>query len=73
MNVFLKAVYFFNLAALLTGMALITAKQNRGDFHSDSITVTFGDQIWSDAIATLPSGEVVSRNLLFSFFNGERI
>ncbi len=70
MNYFLKGVYLLNLAALLSGLGYVTVKQNRGDYHSDSVTVTFGEQIWNDAIATLPTGEEVTRSLLFSYFNG---
>lgn len=70
MNIFLKGVYFLNLCALIIGMAWITVKQDSGDFYSDSITVTFGNQIWNDAIIKTPSGGTETRILLFSYFNG---
>ena len=52
-------------------MTWVTVQQNSGHFQPRSITVTFGDQVWSDAIATLASGETETRTLLFSYFNGE--
>lgn len=73
MNIFLKFVYFLNLCLLLFGMGWINYQQNCGAFHSTELMVTFGDQIWSDAIVTLPSGEEVTRTLLFSYFNGEKM
>ncbi len=72
MSVFLKALYFLNLCVLIIGMGVITVKQNNGDFHSDSISVTFGEQVWPNAIVTTSTGEE-TRTLLFSYFNGKKI
>ncbi|KAL7552008.1 hypothetical protein ACHAWF_015220 [Thalassiosira exigua] len=69
MNFFLKALYFINMCTLLAGMAWITVEQERGNFHAKSITVTFGEQVWNDAIVTTTEGEE-TRVLLFSYFNG---
>ena len=71
MNVFLKGGYFLNLCVLIFGIGLITVKQNKGDFHSDSITVMFGEQVWRNAIVTTSTGEEETRTLLFSYFNGK--
>ena len=71
MNYFLKGIFVFNLCILLAGMGMITHLQNTGAFYAKEITVTFGEQIWPNAIVTLPSGGVTTRSLLFSYFNGE--
>lgn len=71
MNLFLKGVCLLNLCVLLAGMGWITSLQNAGSFYAKEIKVTFGEQMWPEAIVTLPSGEVVTRVLLFSFFNGK--
>ncbi|KAL7535670.1 hypothetical protein ACHAXR_006658 [Thalassiosira sp. AJA248-18] len=70
MNKFLKGAYFLNFCALVIGMVWVTVKQKQGAFYADSITVTFGDQVWNDAIVTWDTGAVETRILLFSYFNG---
>ena len=71
MNKYLKGIYFVNLLLLFSGMAWITQIQENGGFHAESITVTFGDQVWNDAIVKTASGELETRVLLFSYFNGK--
>ena len=51
-------------------MAVISVKQARGDFHCDSIFVTFGDDIWEEALVTSSSGTIVTKVLLYSYFTG---
>ena len=67
----LKALYVFNLCAMLTGMAYITHEQVSGRFHPRSVSVAFGDQIWREAIVdNYSTGTIEKRNLIFSYFNG---
>ena len=51
-GIFLKGIYFLNLCALLFGMGYINYNQNRGVYYSDSLSVTYGEQIWNAAIIT---------------------
>ena len=67
-GIFLKGIYFFNLCALLFGMGYINYNQNRGVYYSDSLSVSYGEQIWPAAII---EGIKEPRALLFSYFNGE--
>mmetsp|Transcript_11949 Transcript_11949/g.25217 ORF Transcript_11949/g.25217 Transcript_11949/m.25217 type:complete len:574 (+) Transcript_11949:205-1926(+) len=69
-SLFLKGLYFLNLAGMLAGLIMVTTNQVTGRYHCDSITVAFGDDIWDDAMVVTDSGEVKSQVLLFSYFNG---
>ena len=66
----LKAVYIINLLAALFGLTYITVRQAWGYYQCGSITITFGDDIWEDAVFKTPSGELKEMILLYSFFNG---
>ncbi len=69
-GIFLRTLYFLNIFGLLSGMAIINMKQNRGDYYCNSITVTFGNEIWEDAIILTAEGNIESSVLVFSYFNG---
>mmetsp|Transcript_8257 Transcript_8257/g.17580 ORF Transcript_8257/g.17580 Transcript_8257/m.17580 type:complete len:512 (+) Transcript_8257:1-1536(+) len=69
-GIFLKTLYFFNIIGLLSGMAIINMKQNRGDYYCNSISVTFGNEIWEDAIILTPEGKIENSVLVFSYFDG---
>ena len=69
-SLFLKGVYFFNLAiflAILTGVAI---RQERGLFQCHSITVEFPDDIWAESWARGRSGTYMEQTLMYSYFNG---
>ena len=70
MSVFVKALYFVNLCALMTGMTVITIDQSKGDYQCKSITVTFGDEIWQDSIVLNATGGIERMDLIYSYFNG---
>mmetsp|Transcript_18565 Transcript_18565/g.40374 ORF Transcript_18565/g.40374 Transcript_18565/m.40374 type:complete len:500 (+) Transcript_18565:347-1846(+) len=70
MTYFIEGIFVLNLCVLLVVMGMVTHAQNNGAFYVSEITVTFGEQIWPEAIVTKPSGEVEKRTLLFSYFNG---
>ena len=70
MNIFLKAIYFFNLCALLSGMVYVSIKQERGDLLCDSLFVTFGDDIWEEALVKTSSGRIETQMFVYSYFNG---
>ena len=71
-SVFLKSVYFVNLAAFLGGMLFVSIRQRSGYFQCSSITVDFGDAIWEDPIVVIPGipEPVTTFTLVFSYFNG---
>lgn len=43
-SIFLKSVYFINLAAALAGMGYVTKRQDDGYFQCDELTVDFGGE-----------------------------
>jgi len=77
-RMFLKAVYFFNLAGFLAAMIVVSTRQMSGYYQCDSITVTFGEEIWRDAIVEWPESSSQhpgliddSMVLVYGYFNGE--
>ena len=69
---FLKALYFLNLGVLLAGMGVVSYKQISRRYQCNSITVSFGDEVWEPAFARLDSDteEYEEWTLVFSYFNG---
>ena len=64
----LKALYFFNLIVLLCLLTVISVRQSQGYYNSKSVTVTFGNHIWEDAVVIDEKG--YETMLVYSFFNG---
>jgi len=70
-SLFLKSVYFINLAAFISGMVFVSTRQTSGYFQCSEITADFGDGIWEDPLIVLQDGTVVTGfTLIFSYFNG---
>ena len=67
MRIFLKAVYFVNLAAFLSCMAVVSVRQDSGYYTCDEVTVDLGNHIWEDAVV-ITSNE--TKVLVYSYFNG---
>jgi len=70
MTIFVKALYVFNFCVLMAGMAVVTIKQNNGDYHCKSITVHFEDYIWENALVLDSAGGEEEMDLIYSYFNG---
>jgi len=67
----LKAVYFINLACLLTWVIIIGEKQKNGDFRCNSVNLNFGDSVWENAIILDENGQPNrTATLVYSYFNG---
>ena len=64
-SIFLKSLYFLNLAGFLAGMIVISVRQENGYYQCNEISVDFGDAVWEDALV----GDT-ERVLVFSTFNG---
>jgi len=69
-GMFLKMLYFCNLALAIMGLTYITMKQRSGDYQATSITVTFGDELWEKAVVENVAGGFYEHDLIFSMFNG---
>lgn len=69
LSVFLKTVYFLNLLVFLLLLLVVSVRQQEGYFNCNSITLTFGNDIWEDAIVKTQNG-YNKTTLLYSFFNG---
>ncbi|KAL7487697.1 hypothetical protein ACHAW6_013274 [Cyclotella cf. meneghiniana] len=69
LSVFLKTVYFLNLLVFLLLLLVVSVRQQKGYFNCNSITLTFGNDIWEDAIVKTQNG-YNKTTLLYSFFNG---
>ncbi|KAL7483355.1 hypothetical protein ACHAW6_009005 [Cyclotella cf. meneghiniana] len=68
LSIVLKTVYFFNLLVFFTLLSALTVRQEQGYFNCKSITVTFGNDIWEEAVVTtMKDNETM---LVYSFFNG---
>eukprot|EP01082_Thalassiosira_pseudonana_P006650 g5768.t1.2.5e174189 g5768 g5768.t1 contig20:127292-129425(+) len=79
MTVFMKVLYFINLILMMAGMVLVSLNQSRGKYHADSITVTFGNDVWENAyVKVSPDGNKGTNTtngydemvLVYSWFNG---
>lgn len=53
-------VYVFNFIFFISGVMFIASMQIRGLFQCNSITVTFGEQIWKRAYVETPDGSEYS-------------
>ncbi len=67
---FLKMLYFCNLALAIMGLTYIIMKQRSGDYQATSITVTFGEELWEKAVVENVTGGFYEHDLIFSMFNG---
>eukprot|EP00585_Thalassiosira_rotula_P005858 CAMPEP_0196159518 /NCGR_PEP_ID=MMETSP0910-20130528/46361_1 /TAXON_ID=49265 /ORGANISM="Thalassiosira rotula, Strain GSO102" /LENGTH=684 /DNA_ID=CAMNT_0041424439 /DNA_START=132 /DNA_END=2186 /DNA_ORIENTATION=+ len=67
---FLKSVYFINLALFVSPMIMVSRRQSAGHYQCKRIKVDFGDAVWGDALVRLPEGGYDERMLAFSTFNG---
>jgi len=77
MRVFLKGLYFVNLAVFLAVMIIVSVRQTNGKYQCESITIRFGDEVWEKAYVQWPEsssmftpGSIEERVLVYSFFNG---
>jgi hypothetical protein len=77
--VFMKVLYFINLILMMAGMIMVSLNQSRGKYHADSITVTFGNDVWENAyVKVSPDGNRGTNTtngydemvLVYSWFNG---
>ena len=66
---FFVAVYLFNLCLLLAGKIYVNVKQDNGYYQCKSITATFREDIWREAIVVSDQG-YEERVLVYSYFNG---
>ena len=68
----LKATYFINCAALLIGTIIVGERQQVQYYHCNSVSVTFGDQVWEEAYVSnrTNTSDVERRTLIYSYFNG---
>ncbi|KAL3792962.1 hypothetical protein HJC23_010975 [Cyclotella cryptica] len=69
LSIFLKTLYFFNLLVFLSLLSVVSLQQKRGFFNCKSITVTFGNDIWEEAVVKTTNGYSEAM-LVYSFFNG---
>lgn len=69
-SIFLKSVYFVNLAAFLTGMIWISSEQQNNKYQCQEIIVDFGEGVWTDPVIVNPYGIIEDFTLVFSYFNG---
>ncbi|KAL7461130.1 hypothetical protein ACHAXS_001558, partial [Conticribra weissflogii] len=69
-NLFLKAMYLFNLFISLGGVLYVTILQRSGHFQCSKITVKFGDDVWEKAVVKQVDGSLKQMVLVYSFFNG---
>mmetsp|Transcript_20106 Transcript_20106/g.36329 ORF Transcript_20106/g.36329 Transcript_20106/m.36329 type:complete len:387 (-) Transcript_20106:335-1495(-) len=65
MTIFLNFVYIFNLIILMGGLTAIALMQRNGHFQCESVTITFGEDIWENA--WVQNENMV---LVYSYFNG---
>jgi len=69
-GIFLKTVYFLNLAAFLAGLVVLSTRQASGYYQCNSITVEFGDDVWAESWVQNHSGSYEEWTLVYSYFNG---
>jgi len=69
-SIFLKTVYFVNIAIFLGLMIHISLNQRKGTYQCNRIKVDFGDAVWGDALVRSPEGGYNEVTLSFSTFNG---
>ena len=73
----LKTLYFINLAVFITCMVVVTGRQVSGYYQCESITASWGDEIWRKAIVMWPQdslqyppGLVERMVLAYDYFDG---
>lgn len=69
LSIVLKTAYFFNLLVFFTLLSALSVRQKQGCFNCKSITVTFGNDIWEEAVVTTMK-DYNETMLVYSFFNG---
>lgn len=74
---FLKSLNFFDAVVMLTPMAIVSYRQQSGYYQCTEISVTFGSEIYRDAIIKWPDSSVQyapgsfdKMVLAYSYFNG---
>ncbi|KAL7545120.1 hypothetical protein ACHAWF_013504, partial [Thalassiosira exigua] len=70
MSIFVQVMYCVNLCAMIGTLCLISFKQVKGDYNCDSITVTFDDHTWQNALVVNDTESIERRTLVYSYFNG---
>ena len=78
MTIFVKLVYVFNLLLFLSGFFTVAIYQRNGWFQCESVTITFGEEIWENAYVIPQPGDdgrihhdhATSMMLIYSYFNG---
>ncbi|KAL7539202.1 hypothetical protein ACHAXR_009093 [Thalassiosira sp. AJA248-18] len=70
MTMFTKCLYVLNLIIFVGGVGTISMMQKHGRFQCDSITVTFGQDIWEYAWAETSPDKYLNMVLEYSNFNG---
>ena len=69
-SLFLKAVYFLNLCAMVAGMCFVTIKQAEGAYQCPNLTARFPDNVWENGIVIWPDGRIEEMILNYPYFNG---
>ena len=65
-----KSVYFFNLVVFVVGVSIISYKQTSGYYQCESVSVSFGDDIWDEAFVKNETNGFEEMVLVYSYFNG---
>lgn len=71
MRVFLKVLYFVNFAAMLSGLLIVTLRQETAYYYCKSVVVKFEDMIWEKALVKFPEDDEYQEFMLnYGNFNG---
>jgi len=69
-SLFLKAVYFLNLCAMVAGMCFVTIKQADGVYQCQEISARLPDNVWERGLVMWPDGRIEEMILNYPYFNG---
>ena len=57
MTIFVKFLYIFNLLTFTGGILALHIMQSNGKFQCNSVTVTFGEDVWEHAWTEISPGQ----------------
>jgi hypothetical protein len=66
----IKIIYFLNACFGIAFLTYFTVKQEEGTYRCTMVTVSFGDVMWEHALVKHAGGELETKLLMYSHFNG---
>lgn len=66
----IRIVYALNICGGVSFLTYLAMEQQKGSYRCNKVLVSFGDELWEDALVTVGEGVEERRLLIYSHFNG---